>query len=208
MGAERLFYRLIVQCDDFGRMDARLPIIRAKCFPLKIDKVKEKDVKGWLKELSDVGLVKTYIVDDKPFLYFTNWNKHQQKRANHSKYPAPDDGMISDDINCNQLQEDVPENRESRNEKREMIDQFFESIWKLYPRKIGKAQISDKKKKELYLYSYDVIKKCIERYKEDKKEWQEWKHGSTFFNSGLIDYLDENYSPGKDAEKPPKEAYL
>jgi len=30
---EILFYRIIVNCDDFGRMDARLPILRAKCFP-------------------------------------------------------------------------------------------------------------------------------------------------------------------------------
>ena len=29
--AEVFFYRLIVRCDDFGRMDARLPILRAKC---------------------------------------------------------------------------------------------------------------------------------------------------------------------------------
>ena len=90
--------------------------------------------------------------------------------------------------------------KEKEKEKREDVNNFFESIWQLYPRKVGKGQISDKKKKELHSYGYDVIKQCIDRYKKDKKEWQEWKHGSTFFNSGFIDYLDENYSPESDEE--------
>ena len=97
-----------------------------------------------------------------------------------------------------ELQKDTTNNvNNDNNVNKKDIDQFFESIWKEYPRKIGKGQVSDKKKKELYLYGYGVIKKCIERYKNDKKVWQEWKHGSTFFNSGYIDYLDENYSPEK-----------
>ena len=118
-GAENLFYRLIVQCDDFGRMDARLPIIRAKCYPLKISKVREKDIEKWLSEVVNTGLIQIYIVEGKPYLQMATWDKHQQKRAKHSKYPAPDDGLISDDINCNQLQSNVPENREYENTRNE-----------------------------------------------------------------------------------------
>ena len=32
---EVLFYRLMVSCDDYGRFDARIPIIKGSCFPLK-----------------------------------------------------------------------------------------------------------------------------------------------------------------------------
>ena len=32
---EVFFYRLIVNCDDYGRFDARLPILKARLFPLK-----------------------------------------------------------------------------------------------------------------------------------------------------------------------------
>ena len=117
--AERFFYRLIVQVDDFGRTDARLPILRAKCFPLKVDVIKDTDIKKWLDELVDIGLVQLYSVDGKPYLYFTNWDKHQQKRAKHSKYPAPDGYVISDDIICDHVISNVPEKRETRNEKRE-----------------------------------------------------------------------------------------
>lgn len=71
---------------------------------------------------------------------------------------------------------------------------LFEQVWKLYPNKKGKAQVRDKKKKELMKIGYEKLSLCIERYKKDKPEWQEYQNGSTFFNSGYVDYLDENYS--------------
>lgn len=76
------------------------------------------------------------------------------------------------------------------------INTFFESVWKLYPNKKGKGQVSDTKKKKLYEFGYDTIAKCIERYKselEKDKDWRKPQNGSTFFNSGYVDYLDENY---------------
>lgn len=76
------------------------------------------------------------------------------------------------------------------------INEFFESIWKLYPSKKGKGQISDSKKKVLYNIGYDELSRAIERYKAGlaKDEWRKPQNGSTFFNSGYIDYLDANYS--------------
>lgn len=76
------------------------------------------------------------------------------------------------------------------------INEFFESIWKLYPSKKGKGQISDSKKKVLYDIGYEEMSRTIERYKSGlaKDEWRKPQNGSTFFNSGYIDYLDANYS--------------
>ena len=42
--------------------------------------------------------------------------------------------------------------------------------------------------------------RCIERYKSSKEHWKEWQHGSTFFNSGYVDYLDENWAQQKEQE--------
>ena len=200
---ERFFYRLIVQVDDFGRTDARLPILRSKCFPLKVDQVKDKDIEKWLKELVNIGLVCIYCVDNKPYLYFVNWDKHQQKRAKHSKYPAPDDGLISDDVICNQAITNSSEKRETRNEKRETADVLFEKLWKEYPRKMGKGQVSDSKKLELYKIGEDVMFKCLKRFKKqmenENRPIEKYQYGSTFFNSGYIDYLDENYSPNNES---------
>ena len=41
------------------------------------------------------------------------------------------------------------------------------------------------------------MKRAIERYSAENvnTDMQYWKYGSTFFNSGYIDYLDENYTP-------------
>lgn len=71
---------------------------------------------------------------------------------------------------------------------------FFESVWSLYPNKKGKARVTDKTKRKLYDLGYDVIKTCIERYISDKPDWKEYQHGSTFFASGYVDYLDDNYA--------------
>lgn len=118
---EVFFYRLIVNCDDFGIMDARPAILRAKCYPLKLDKVKEKDIEKWLQSLIKAGLIILYEVDGKQYLKMASWEKHQQIRARRSKYPLPDseeaqlltidsngNQMQSDDINCNQTQSNVP----------------------------------------------------------------------------------------------------
>lgn len=108
---EVLFYRLIVNCDDFGRFDGRTAVIKNRLFPLK-DCITLANVEKAIKKLASVGLVCVYSQNGKPFLSLPSWNAHQQIRAKKSKYPGPGDNlcnrMISDDINCNQMQENVP----------------------------------------------------------------------------------------------------
>lgn len=89
---EVFFYRLIVSCDDFGRLDARAPILRAKCFPLKLNAVNDESVTKWLKALQLNKLIRVYLVDRQPYLEMVTWEKHQQVRNHRSKYPAPPDG--------------------------------------------------------------------------------------------------------------------
>jgi len=105
---EIFFYRLIVNCDDYGRMDARPQILRAKCFPLRLDQVDDSTIIDWLYKLEEVGLVQLYEVDGKKYIQVVTWNFHQQIRAKKSKFPAPDDGLKSSDIRCNQIKSNVP----------------------------------------------------------------------------------------------------
>ena len=114
---ETFFYRLIVNCDDFGRFDARPKVLASRLFPLK--EVRVSQIEDALRALTSAELVDLYTVDGKPFLQMKTWDKHQQKRAKNSKYPSIDDSLISSDINCNQVITNVPEKRETRNEKRE-----------------------------------------------------------------------------------------
>lgn len=73
------------------------------------------------------------------------------------------------------------------------VDDFFESVWSLYPNKLGKTKVSKKSKKELMKLGFDTIKKTIEKYSSVKPEWKQYQHGSTFFNGGYVDYLESNY---------------
>ncbi len=98
---EVLFYRLIVMCDDFGRFDGRLKIIKASCFPLK--SVTEKDIDKALNRLSAVGLVKVYKVEEKPYLQLVTWGCHQTIRNQKSKYPECPSNLQADESNCKQM---------------------------------------------------------------------------------------------------------
>lgn len=125
LGAETLFYRLMVKCDDFGRYDGRPAVLRASCFPLRLDRFSEQNVKDWLQELIDNDLVWLYQFEGRSYLQVTKWSEHQQKRAQHSKWPEPPAGagasasLQADDSSRNQLQADVSEKRETRSENRE-----------------------------------------------------------------------------------------
>ncbi len=100
---EECFYtRLWTACDDFGRMDARPAILKSKLFPLK-DRLSLKDIQNALQKMVDIGCVRLYECDSKPYLYLPSWEAHQQIRARKSKYPEPDitcNHLISSDIKC------------------------------------------------------------------------------------------------------------
>ena len=97
---ETVFYRLIVNCDDYGRMDARPKILAARLFPLK--DIRASQMEDALRALTSAELVTLYQVDGKPFLLMNTWDKHQQIRAHKSKYPAPEEGEMVSDIFCKQ----------------------------------------------------------------------------------------------------------
>lgn len=96
-----LFWRLIVNADDFGRFDGRLNILKGALYPL--DSVTDKSVDEGLKGLATLGIVDLYEVDGRPYLRIINWLTYQQQRAAKSKYPAPNVDNSVDKVLCNQL---------------------------------------------------------------------------------------------------------
>lgn len=103
---EVTFYRLIVNCDDYGRMDARPPILRARLFPLKT--LTDKQVQSAIESLRSAGMIDLYKVDGRLYLQIRQWALHQQIRSKKSKFPAPDSELKSDDIKCNQMISNAP----------------------------------------------------------------------------------------------------
>ncbi len=103
---EIMFYRLLVTCDDYGRLDARPTILRSKCFPLKVDTIKNTDILEWLAALEKHQLLSQYSVNGGTYLQILTWESHQQVRAKRSKYPSPDNignQLQANDINCKQM---------------------------------------------------------------------------------------------------------
>jgi DnaD/phage-associated family protein len=98
--AERLFWRIVVSVDDFGRFDARPKTIIGQCMTAFLGDVTSNQVNSWLTELERVGLLQLYVVEDRPYLVLTKWSKHQRKRAKDSKFPSPDEDcghLLTDD---------------------------------------------------------------------------------------------------------------
>lgn len=106
--------------------------------------------------------------------------------------------------NGNSLEQKKSKVKSSREENiscaipEESHDDFFERIWKLYPIKKGKGQVSKTKKKVLQRIGYEELERCVNRFvktmEKEKRDKQYWMHGSTFFNSGYVDYLDKNWN--------------
>ena len=73
---------------------------------------------------------------------------------------------------------------------------LFESLWQMYPVKKGKGQVSNTAKMRLYKIGFDEMSRAIARYTQyvNSVDYLSFQNGSTFFNSGYIDYLDDNYS--------------
>lgn len=73
---------------------------------------------------------------------------------------------------------------------------LFEKLWKLYPVKKGKGQVSIAAKQRLLKVGHEEMARAIDRYIADLEKdggWRKPQNGSTFFNSGYVDYLDANY---------------
>lgn len=107
---EVCFYRLIVNCDDYGRFDGRPAVIKNRLFPLK-ESVTLRAVSDAINKLASVGLVDLYEYDGRPYLRIPTWARHQNVRAKRSKYPEPPNVENSvenaSDGACMQMQSDA-----------------------------------------------------------------------------------------------------
>ena len=84
----RVWVSLVTYVDDYGRGDARVPVIRGAVFPLR-ESVTNRDVEEALQALAAAGCIRLYEAEGCPYLCFPEWEKHQNVRNKRSRYPAP-----------------------------------------------------------------------------------------------------------------------
>jgi hypothetical protein len=106
---EVFYYRLLVVADDFGRMDARPAILRARCFPLK-ETLSAKKLSEWLEAVWEAVLIGRYEVDGQPYVQVLKWD---QRVRSSGKYPPPIDGQMS--VNCQTDDGQMPAHVRGRN---------------------------------------------------------------------------------------------
>lgn len=165
----------------------------------------ESQVRTALKKLKDTGYISTKSTNKYTIYTINEYQKYidcgQVAETTTEENTVVENGtkMEQTDENAKKNCEKSKENCEKSNKK--AFNECFERLWKQYPNKRGKGQVSDTKKKTLYEIGEEKIERALKRYLDDLSKdssWRKPQNGSTFFNSGYVDYLDENY------EKPPE----
>lgn len=85
--AERLFVRLIMKADDYGRFHAESRRVKAACFPLMLD-LRPSDVDGWLNELEARRLIWRYEVGSAKYLAIPKFG--QRLRKSKARFAQPE----------------------------------------------------------------------------------------------------------------------
>ena len=140
-----------------------------------------------------------------------NWEKHQniegldkireqnkirkqRQRANEKLLALPLENVTRDSHVTSQLNHATELDLE--------LDKEKDKIWSLYPNKKGKASAMKSIPKLLKSIGYEKLEQCILKFiKENKKtEIKYIQYGSTFFNGGYMDYLENT----KETSQKPK----
>lgn len=86
--AGECFYRRLHSIvDDYGRHDARVNVLKAKCYPTMPDIVREADLSRWLAACDKAGLIRLYECEGRKYLEVLDFN--QFMRAKKSRCPDP-----------------------------------------------------------------------------------------------------------------------
>lgn len=160
-------------------------------------KLSIQNIRTAIKHLKSTGEV-TYLSTAEYSLFTVNNYDQYQTLTDE---PTNDQQSINKPLtNDQQLDKKANKAKKAKNIKNSCsndADALFERIWKLYPIKLGKSSVKKVQRENLFKIGYDELVRAVERYvsEQQKKctELKYYKHGSTFFNNGYVDYLDENF---------------
>lgn len=169
-----------------------------------ICKENETAVKSTLNELKDFGYLEILKVQNKKGQFEYEYNIYEKPQ---SKKPEVENLGVENPSVENQGQlntnkqntkkEDIPSSKD------EELRNHFELIWKEYPNKRGKSKaegyyfgwlkgrkINSITRKITDEQMYYAVRKYAKECEENKIEQQFIKHGDTFFNSYILDYVE------------------
>ena len=154
------------------------------------------------RELTVKGHAKYSVFTINNYCQYQDSDKLNDKQTTCNR--QENDKQATSEGHSNDIQTTTIETRKKERREENKINNMckadalalFEKLWKLYPSKKGKGQVSLAAKQRLLKVGYEEMARAIDRYilgLEKDSEWRKPQNGSTFFNSGYVDYLDDNY---------------
>lgn len=168
-------------------------------------KLNDRTVYDYMKILEKLEMIVMKSNNKFSVVTIVNWDLYQGKRKENqhqSTFKGADETTIENDT----IKKDKKDKKvkEKNNVHTDAQNALFEKMWKLYPCKKGKKKVSAKSKKQLLELGEEHVSRAIQRYVHDlekDKKWRQPQNGSSFFNSGITDYLDGNYQAEREEQK-------
>ena len=185
-------------------------------------KISESKVQRILKSFESEQQIEQQISNKNRLITILKWNLYQcgeqqiEQQVNNNRttteHQADNNRTTTEQqLNTNKNDKNDKNVKNDKNERsivnntslKAEADALFDRLWPLFPNKKGKGQVSSAAKQRLLKVGYEEMVRAIDRYiseLEKDSEWRRPQNGSTFFNSGYIDYLDDNYVPQKEVK--------
>lgn len=178
-------------------------IVKAGQFITSIDsivqatgkKVTTQNVRSALKKFEKLNFLTNTSTKTGRLITIAKWEKYQVEDIGLNK--ADNKDLTKRQQRGNK---EVTPNKNDKNDKNEKNNKNtcakyaheIDILWNLYPRKEGKAKAIAKLPKLIEKYGFEKVREAVEAYAEEvqDREKQFIKHGSTFFNGGILDYID------------------
>ena len=166
-----------------------------------------KQVRTALKHLEKSGEVARSGYAKYSVFTVSNWDQYQPRGKQEageraSKGQTEGKQRASKGQQHNKYNKDNKENKDNNSLLRETLS-HFDQAWELYPKKRGKAEVTEEQKAALESIPIDELIRAVNRYKDEMKDRDERfiMNGSRFFGSAYVDYLDDNYQAPKEKPK-------
>lgn len=127
----------------------------------------------------------------------TEQNETKDNKTEQSETPIPITNTNTKEPITNTKKKDISASDPAVKD----AEECFRKVWEMYPNKKGLGSVSKSQKLKLFReVGEEHLIRALNRYLEEHKKKEQrgdfcppWKNGSTWFNSGYVDYLDENY---------------
>lgn len=109
-------------------------------------------------------------------------------------------GESSDSVLCSsddERENTLPDTKSSKKQIEREAEEMFERLWSRYPRKKGKGNVSKSQKVKLYKLGEQSVSLALDRFIVEMRdqETQYIPYGSSWFTSGYVDYIGDDYTP-------------